>query len=106
MTLELRADEFGNPEAKIERLEWGSGLPAIETRERAMDAQPEPVAVTPELIEQLARQLAWMNGEDPDERPYPVRYPRWRFHCGRAKTLLSITAEEHLALAAVLRHRT
>ena len=56
-----------------------------------------------ELIRQLARELALAHGEDPDEQPYPVRHPRWRFYCARAKVLLSISEAEHRALAAVLR---
>lgn len=105
MTLELRADEFEIPQAKIEGPAWRPGLPALETRERALGAQPELSEVSPDLIERLARQLALMNGEDPDEQPHPLRYPRWRFYCGRAKALLSISPEEHLALATVRRSR-
>ncbi len=101
MTLELRAGEFEIPQAEIKGPEWRPGLPALKTRDEVADARPEPSAVTPDLIERLARQLAWMNGEDPDEQPHPLRYPRWRFYCGRAKALLSITPEEHLALATV-----
>ena len=55
-----------------------------------------------ELIRQLARELALAHGEDPDEQPYPLRHPRWRFYCARAKVLLSISETEHRALAAVL----
>lgn len=61
-----------------------------------------PVERTPELIEQLARLLSAASGEDPDEQPYPLRFPRWRFYCTRAKALLSITPSERRALTAVL----
>jgi hypothetical protein len=55
-----------------------------------------------ERVRQLARRLALAHGEDPDEQPFPLRHPRWRFHCARAKVLLSISEAEHQALAAVL----
>jgi hypothetical protein len=48
-------------------------------------------------------QCPWLaHGEDPDAQPHPLRFPRWRYHCGRAKTLLAISAAERQALAAVL----
>ena len=101
MTLELRAGEFEHPEARIEGWKWRPGPTAFDKRERAIDTQPELPATTPELIERLARQLAWINGEDPDEQPRPLRHPRWHYHRGRAKALLSITPDEYLAMAAV-----
>ena len=58
--------------------------------------------VTPELIEQLGRQLAVVNGENPDEQPCPSRFPRWRGHRPRAKALLVIGPIELRALAKVL----
>lgn len=70
-------------------------------------AQPDerrakPVEITPDLIQQLARQLSLAYGEDPDEQPFPLRHPRWQYHWARAKTLLSITSAEQQALASVL----
>ena len=62
----------------------------------------EPVRSMPEVVEQLARKLALASGEEPDEQPYPLRFPRWRYHYARAKALLSITPSEYGALAAVL----
>jgi hypothetical protein len=75
--------------------------PLSEARE-VVRTLPAPEVPTPDLIEALARQLAWAHGEDPDAQPHPLRYPRWRFYYTRAKALLSISPAEHRALAAVL----
>ena len=69
---------------------------------RADEHRVDPVTVTPDLIQRLARELSRAHGEDPDEQPFPLRAPRWRYHCARAKTLLAITAAERQALASVL----
>ena len=58
--------------------------------------------MTPDLIEQLARELARAHGDDPDAQPFPQRYPCWRYYRSRAKSLLAITPTEYRALAKVL----
>lgn len=99
MTLERRVREFDHPEARIGSPEGWSGLEVL--REvRATEAQSE-WAARPELVERLARQLAWANSEDPDEQVYPMRSPRWCYYRSRAKALLSITPAEQRALCAV-----
>lgn len=94
----------------------GAGLVLDEARADVGELWPEPLSEdrealetpssqegpTPDLVQALARQLAWAHGEDPDAQPHPLRFPRWRFHYARAKALLSISTAEHHALAAVL----
>ena len=94
----------------------GVELALSETRAEVSELWPEPLnedrrtvrtspaheVVRPDLIQALARQLAWAHGEDPDAQPHPLRFPRWRFYYARAKVLLSISAAERRALAAVL----
>ena len=94
----------------------GAGLGLDEARADAGELWPErldegrqvvrtPLAhedPTPDLIQALARQLAGAHGEDPDAQPHPLRFPRWRFYCARAKVLLAISPAEHRALAAAL----
>lgn len=70
---------------------------------RTEERQADSIEATPDLIQRLARQLSLLQGEDPDEQPFPLRRPRWQYHCARAKTLLSITPAEQQALALVLR---
>ena len=75
----------------------------VRERPRTEEQPAEPLEITPDLIQRLARELSLASGEDPDERPFPLRHARWHFHYARAKTLLSITPAEQEALAAVLR---
>ena len=78
---------------------WPEPLSENHEVSRTLPAHEVP---TPDLIQALARQLAWAQGEDPDAQPHPMRFPRWRFYYARAKVLLSIRSAEHRALAAVL----
>ena len=100
MTFDLQETHF-EENATSEQLE----APFERFRESrlAKEHAEEPVEITPDLIRRLARRLSLACGEDPDERLFPQRHPRWQYHYPRAKTLLSITAAEQQALAAVLR---
>ena len=99
MSFEMREPGFEQAQAQTSPIELSS---EVQGDEPALASTQPPYVVRTELIRQLARQLSLAHGEDPDEQPYPLRHPRWRFHTARAKVLLSISEAEHRALAEVL----
>ena len=99
MSFEMREPGFEQAQARTSPIE---SSPEVQGDEPALARTELPYEARIELIRLLARQLAIAHGEDPDEKPYPLRHPRWRFHTARAKVLLSISEAEHRALAEVL----
>ena len=99
MSFEMREPGFEQAQARTSPIEV---TPEVQGYEPALASTQPPYVARTELIRQLARQLSLAHGEDPDEQPYPLRHPRWRFHTARAKVLLSISEAEHRALAEVL----
>lgn len=100
MTFDLQEVHF---EADVVSEQVEALFEQVRERLRTKEQPAEPPEITPDLIQRLARQLSLACGEDPDERHFPCRYPRWHYHYSRAKTLLSVTPAEQKALAAVLR---
>ena len=100
MTFDLREAHVETDDVVSEQVE--ALFERVREQPGPEEEQPKPLEITPDLIEALARQLSLAYGEDPDEQPHPLRFPRWRFHYSRAKALLAITPDEQQALATVL----